>query len=121
MKNKKPHLSFSGFANPEKFKSKRLGRPQGIPPRNRIQHGNKLLNEYNQILQLYLSKQPQAPISPNKKEITNADTVSLLTTSGRADGHVFETTHDSSPATAIVSNSRGSAMGSIPRFLARNN
>jgi hypothetical protein len=75
--DKKPHLIFSGFVNSEKFKSKRLGRSPGIPSRDRVQHGDKLLNQYNQLLQIYLSKRSQAPKSITEEfgiyvEVTSA-------------------------------------------------
>jgi hypothetical protein len=46
-------------------------------------------------------------ISPGQTEITNADVVSLITTSGRSAGQLFETTGDTSAATALISRTAG--------------
>lgn len=42
-------------------------------------------------------------LSPDGTEVSDADVVSLLTTSGRASGQLFETTKDTSAACALVS------------------
>ncbi len=55
-------------------------------------------------------------ISPDQTEITNADTVSLLTTSGRATGQLFETTMDTSAATAIASHQAAILMAEYPEY-----
>jgi hypothetical protein len=55
-------------------------------------------------------------ISPNGSSITDADTVSLLTTSGRSTGQLFDTTRDSSSATAIVSYQAAVLMTQYPRY-----
>lgn len=41
-------------------------------------------------------------LSPDGQEVSDADTVSLLTTSGRTSGQLFETSKDTSAATALV-------------------
>ncbi len=53
-------------------------------------------------------------LSPDKQSLTEADTVSLLTTSGRTIGRLFETTIDSSAATAVVSNYAAQLMAEYP-------
>lgn len=55
-------------------------------------------------------------LSPDKKEITNAEVVSLLTTSGRATGQLFETHADTSAACALVSRQAAILMAKYPRY-----
>ncbi|NOZ36652.1 MAG: S8 family peptidase, partial [Gammaproteobacteria bacterium] len=55
-------------------------------------------------------------ISPDQTEITDADTVSLLTTSGRAAVQLFETTADTSAATAITSQQVAVLMAEYPEY-----
>lgn len=55
-------------------------------------------------------------ISPDQTEISNADTVSLLTTSGRAAVQLFETTADTSAATAITSQQVAVLMAEYPEY-----
>lgn len=55
-------------------------------------------------------------ISPEQTEITNADTVSLLTTSGRSTGQLFETSGDTSSATALVSYQAAVLMAEYPEY-----
>lgn len=55
-------------------------------------------------------------ISPDQTEITDADTVSLLTTSGKTTGQLFETTRDTSSATAIVSHHAAVLMSEYPHY-----
>ncbi len=55
-------------------------------------------------------------ISPDQSEITDADTVSLLTTSGRSAGQLFETIADTSAATAAVSYQAAILMSEYPDY-----
>ncbi len=55
-------------------------------------------------------------LSPDCKEITNADVVSLLTTSGNVTGQLFEVTADTSAATAITSRQAAILMATYPDF-----
>ncbi len=58
-------------------------------------------------------------ISPDQTEITNADTVSLLTTSGRTVGQLFDINADTSAATAIVSYQAAVLMAEYPEYWPR--
>jgi hypothetical protein len=53
-------------------------------------------------------------ISPDATEVSDADCVSLLTTSGRSTIQLFETNKDSSAATALVSNYAAQLMAQYP-------
>ena len=53
-------------------------------------------------------------ISPDATEVSDADCVSLLTTSGRSTVQLFETTKDSSAATALISNYAAQLMAEYP-------
>jgi len=53
-------------------------------------------------------------VSPDSTEISDADCVSLLTTSGRSTTQLFETNKDSSAATALVSNYAAQLMAEYP-------
>ncbi|MEE8056228.1 MAG: S8 family serine peptidase [Pseudomonadales bacterium] len=55
-------------------------------------------------------------ISPNHTEVSNADVVSLLTTSGRASNQLFETVADTSAATALVSQQAARLMSQYPDY-----
>ncbi len=55
-------------------------------------------------------------LSPNKTEVTNADTISLLTTSGRTSGQFFEITSDTSAACALVSRYAALLMDRYPNY-----
>jgi hypothetical protein len=55
-------------------------------------------------------------LSPDKTSITNADTVSLLTTSGRSSGQLFEVSYDTSAACALVSRQAAILMAENPDF-----
>jgi len=55
-------------------------------------------------------------ISPDQTAISNADSVSLLTTSGRSTGQLFETSRDTSAATAAVSYQAAVLMAGYPEF-----
>lgn len=55
-------------------------------------------------------------VSPNQEEVSDADTVSLLTTSGRSSAQLFETTADTSAATAIVSYQAAKLMTEYPEY-----
>lgn len=55
-------------------------------------------------------------LSPNANDISDADSVSLLTTSGRSTGPLFETTRDSSSATALVSHLAAKLMTEYENF-----
>lgn len=55
-------------------------------------------------------------LSPDCTEITNADVVSLLTTSGNVTGQLFEVTADTSAATAITSRQAAILMATYPDF-----
>lgn len=55
-------------------------------------------------------------LSPDKTEVTDADTVSLLTTSGRSSGQLFEVSADTSAACAQVSGHAAILMAEYPDF-----
>ncbi|WP_236102186.1 S8 family peptidase [Methylotetracoccus oryzae] len=55
-------------------------------------------------------------ISPDHTEITDADVVSLLTTSGRTTGQLFEVTADTSAACALVSRQAAILMSDYPEY-----
>jgi subtilisin family serine protease len=55
-------------------------------------------------------------LSPNQTEISNADVVSLLTTSGRTIGQLFEVTADTSAACALVSRHAAILMSEYPDY-----
>jgi hypothetical protein len=55
-------------------------------------------------------------LSPDRTEVTDADVVSLLTTSGRATGQLFETTRDTSAACALVSRQAAILMAEYPDY-----
>tara|TARA_R110002167_G_scaffold231049_1_gene436214 strand:- start:219 stop:2732 length:2514 start_codon:yes stop_codon:yes gene_type:complete len=55
-------------------------------------------------------------LSPDKTEVSNADVVSLLTTSGRSTGQLFETNADTSAATALVSRQAAVLMTEYPDY-----
>ena len=55
-------------------------------------------------------------LSPDESEISNADVVSLLTTSGRATGQLFECNADTSAATALVSGEAAVLMAEYPDY-----
>jgi hypothetical protein len=55
-------------------------------------------------------------LSPDATEVTDADCVSLLTTSGRSTIQIFETNRDSSAATALVSNYAAQLMADYPEL-----
>jgi len=55
-------------------------------------------------------------ISPLGNEIADADCVSILTTSGRTTGVLFDTTRDTSAATALVSRYAGILMCEYPDY-----
>lgn len=55
-------------------------------------------------------------LSPDATDVTNADVVSLLTTSGRAAGQLFETTADTSAACALVSGQAAMLMAEYPDY-----
>lgn len=55
------HLDVGLFHNPERFKSKRSARNQGVPQQNRIVHGKNIQNQYQNVLnerdKIFLSNQ----------------------------------------------------------------
>ncbi len=55
-------------------------------------------------------------LSPAQDEVTNADVVSLLTTSGRTEGQLFETTADTSAACALISGQAAQLMVDYPGY-----
>lgn len=55
-------------------------------------------------------------VSPDETDITNADTVSILTTSGRTTGQLFETIADTSAATATVTHQAAVLMAEYPAY-----
>lgn len=55
-------------------------------------------------------------LSPSHTEISNADVVSLLTTSGRTTGQLFEVTADTSAACALVSRHAAILMSEYPGY-----
>ena len=55
-------------------------------------------------------------ISPDRTDVSNADVVSLLTTSGRTTGQLFETTGDTSAASALVSRQAAILMSEYPEY-----
>lgn len=55
-------------------------------------------------------------LSPDGSEVSDADVVSLLTTSGRTTGQLFETTSDTSAACALVSRQAAILMAEYPGF-----
>jgi len=55
-------------------------------------------------------------LSPNHTEISNADVVSLLTTSGRTTGQLFEVTADTSAACALISRYAAILMSEYPDY-----
>ncbi|MHA7147831.1 S8 family peptidase [Burkholderia pseudomallei] len=55
-------------------------------------------------------------LSPDKTEVTDADVVSLLTTSGRTTGQLFEVTADTSAACALVSRQAAILMAEYPNY-----
>jgi hypothetical protein len=57
-------------------------------------------------------------ISPEQSELTDADCVSILTTSGKAAGALFDTTRDTSAATALISNYAAVLMTEYPEYWA---
>jgi len=55
-------------------------------------------------------------LSPARTEVSNAEGVSLLTTSGRTTGQLFETTGDTSAASALVSRQAAILMAEYPEY-----
>jgi len=55
-------------------------------------------------------------LSPEKTEVSDADVVSLLTTSGRTAGQLFETSADTSAACALVSRQAAILMAEYPAY-----
>lgn len=55
-------------------------------------------------------------LSPDRTEITDADVVSLLTTSGRAAGQLFEVTADTSAASVLVSRQAAILRAEYPSY-----
>lgn len=55
-------------------------------------------------------------LSPDHKQVTDADVVSLLTTSGRASGPIFEVNADTSAACALVSREAAILMTDYPDY-----
>lgn len=55
-------------------------------------------------------------LSPGKTEVSGADVVSLLTTSGRTTGPLFEVSADTSAACALVSREAAMIMAEYPEF-----
>ncbi len=55
-------------------------------------------------------------LSPERTEISNADVVSLLSTSGRTTGQLFETAGDTSAASALVSRQAAILMAEYPEY-----
>ena len=55
-------------------------------------------------------------LSPDGTEVSDADVVSLLTTSGRTSGQLFETTKDTSAACALVSRQAALLMAEYPDY-----
>lgn len=55
-------------------------------------------------------------LSPDHNSLTDADCVSILTTSGRPTGHLFSTTGATSAATALVSRQAGILAAENPHF-----
>lgn len=55
-------------------------------------------------------------LSPDRSEITDEDVVSLLTTSGRTTGQLFETHRDTSAANALVSRQAAILMSEYPDY-----
>lgn len=55
-------------------------------------------------------------LSPDGMEVSDADVVSLLTTSGRTSGQLFETTKDTSAACALVSRQAALLMADYPGY-----
>lgn len=55
-------------------------------------------------------------LSPDRTEISNADVVSLLTTSGRTTGQLFEVTADTSAACALISRQAALLMSEYPEY-----
>lgn len=55
-------------------------------------------------------------LSPSHTEISNAETVSLLTTSGKSTGELFEVNADTSSATALVSRQAALLMAEYPAY-----
>jgi len=55
-------------------------------------------------------------LSPDRTEISDADVVSLLTTSGRTTGQLFEVTADTSAACALVSRQAALLMSEYPSY-----
>lgn len=55
-------------------------------------------------------------ISPDRTEVTNAEAISLLTTSGKASGEFFESSSGTSPACAIVSRQAAIIMAEYPDY-----
>lgn len=55
-------------------------------------------------------------LSPERTEVSNADVVSLLSTSGRTTGQLFETTGDTSAASALVSRQAAILMAEYPEY-----
>ena len=55
-------------------------------------------------------------LSPDQNEVTDADVVSLLTTSGRTTGQLFETNADTSAACALVSRQAAILMAEYPDY-----
>jgi hypothetical protein len=55
-------------------------------------------------------------LSQDETEVSDADCVSILTTSGRSTGQLFETNRDSSSATALISNYAAQLMADYPEL-----
>lgn len=55
-------------------------------------------------------------LSPNRTEVSNADVVLLISTSGRTTGQLFETTGDTSAASALVSRQAAILMAEYPEY-----
>jgi hypothetical protein len=55
-------------------------------------------------------------LSPDHTSVTNADTVSLLTTSGNTTGQLFESTGDTSAASALVARQAAILMAEYPDY-----
>ncbi len=56
-------------------------------------------------------------LSPDSTEVTDADVVSLLTTSGKTAGQLFETNDDTSAACALISRQAAILMAEYPNYL----
>lgn len=60
MPERKPHILIDGFANNEEFQSRRRGRDPLIPPQDRNLHGQRLSQQYTNLLNQYREQREQA-------------------------------------------------------------